>query len=155
MNNGDYGINLENYQDAELFMTASNNYIIGNVINSHSIGILVENDCDNNVIRGNNITGNTRGFATDVSNNNVIEQNNFIGNTKNVYYRTYWRYHIVFTQNYWDDWHGASKKIILGKTALFPLLPPEPLPVYYLFFIPCFKFDNAPAQEPYDIPGMR
>jgi nitrous oxidase accessory protein len=153
-NNADYGIVLEMYWDKEEVDFSLNNNITENVISGSSYGIKVEEKCDNNRIHRNNITNNTQGFYTDISNNNNIEQNNFIENTKNAYYRTYWRYNIIFNQNYWDDLHGTSKKIIMGKKALFPLLLPDVVSFYW-FFIPCFKFDTAPAQKPYDIPSMR
>lgn len=150
VNNGDYGIVLEYYEDIEEIAFSSNNNIVGNVICGQSYGIKVELKCDNNMIRSNHIAGNIQGFYADVSNNNNIEKNNFIGNTKNAYFKTYRKYDITFTQNYWDDLNGASKEIIMGKKALFPLLP---FFSFYWFFIPCFKIDNAPAQEPYDIGG--
>lgn len=153
-NNGGYGIFLEyrdeNDPDVYRRTTSSYNNITGNFISGQTYGILIELESDNNIICNNNIKDNDWGLYTEVSNNNKIEKNNFIGNSKNAYFKTHWRYNIIFNQNYWDDWNGASKKQIKGKNAIIPILPPRELQDY-MFFIPCYKYDNSPAKEPYDI----
>lgn len=152
MNNNDNGIVLEMYWDKEEIAFSLHNNITGNVISGHSYGIIVGENCDYNIIFRNNITKNIHGFYAAISNNNSIEQNNFIDNTKSAHFKTHRKYDITFTQNYWDDLHGASKKTIIGKQALFPLLPSALFPFYW-FFIPCLKFDIVPAKQPYIIGG--
>lgn len=150
MNNIASGIVLEMYWDKEETAFSLHNNITGNVLSGHSYGINVGESCDYNTIFRNNITKNTHGFYAAISTNNSIKQNNFIANTQNANFKTHRKYDITFTQNYWDDLHGASKKTIIGRQALFPLLPSVLFPFYW-FFIPCLKFDTAPAQDPYAI----
>jgi len=156
-NNGEYGIFLDyqDYNDPDVYarLTSSNNNITGNFISGQQYGILIELECDNNIICNNNIKDNDWGLYTEVSNNNKIEKNNFIGNTRSAYFKTYWRYDIIFNQNYWDDLNGSSKKQIIGKKAIIPILPPREIQFYWLY-IRCFKYDNSPAKESYDIPDI-
>jgi hypothetical protein len=89
----------------------------------------------------------------DISNNSV-EENNFIGNNRNAFFKKYRNYEVHYYHNYWDDWRGGNSKIILGKKALFHYFTFSYHFEYFWLFLPCFGYDQHPAQEPYDIPGM-
>jgi len=88
--------------------------------------------CQGLTVRHNNITESVRAFYSAESKSNVISQNNLIGNDRNVLSilsRDIWK------GNYWDE-PLSHPKLILG-------------------ILPFIQFDWHPAQQPYDIPGMR
>ncbi len=47
--------------------------------------------------------------------------------------------HIIWNENYWDDWIGFGPKLISGRIVML------------VFTLPWISFDWHPAKEPYDI----
>jgi parallel beta-helix repeat protein len=141
------------YDGVLFYNTVSNCTITGNIISNNDRGINIYGFSPNNLIRrntfqNNNLTGVLINWYSD---NNRIEENNFIGNRKNG--RDECNHGNVWLDNYWDDWIGLKfhgpicqkfPKIIRlgGFIRIFTRSP----------FLVC---DWHPAQEPYDIPGMR
>jgi len=83
----------------------------------------------------------------------IIERNNFIGKLKHQPLHNTW--FESFDSNYWGQ-PRSFPKMLYGNWDYYPPLINLISP-YFWFSIPLpeFKFDWHPAQEPYDIPGMR
>lgn len=90
----------------------------------------------------------------------IVHQNNFINNKRDATFAEESRLH----GNNWDGnyWSGSfcpfGCKIIFGSVqtripTIFQLHPDPDVITYY--WIPWINLDRHPAQEPYDIPGMR
>jgi parallel beta-helix repeat protein len=130
---------------------------------------------DNNTILQNNIVDN-RWFGVDISNSkkNSILQNNIYDNQRGnarvdvdmwiVLLRRPFDH--TWDGNYWGRPHQFPKIILGVKYLLLPtiflqwflyvLLQKQPIDsVHVTVYIPVIKFDWHPAQEPYDIPGMK
>ncbi len=69
----------------------------------------------------------------------TVQRNNFIRNVKGTYFRNCPGKAILWDENYWNR----------------PRMLPKVIPGYTIFRFYRFNFDWHPAQEPYDIPGMR
>jgi nitrous oxidase accessory protein len=120
----------------------NNNTIMsnGNGEQPFADGGIIINSCINGVcIIDNEIMSNNKyGVYLLYSLCNKIINNNFINNTCNAMFLAK-SFLNKWIDNYWDDWSGFGPKIIHGKFGL----------------LPWYNFDWHPAQEPYDIPGMR
>jgi parallel beta-helix repeat protein len=119
-------------------------------------GIYLEYDNDNVVITRNNISGMFgAGIAIEgeflESIHHTIQENNIISSSVNLSCSVLTG-HINLEKNYWTDYLGVGPKIIWGYKIIFNL--------FVIFgmipiLIPWAYVDWHPAQEPYDIPGMR
>lgn len=141
-----------------------NNIISQNTIKENRWGIEL-GDAINTKITDNNILDNSEIGIRIGASNTEITRNNFIGNTLNAYFMSvcvvrYPRY--LF--NSWDgNYWGEPKKLPVSIPGELWFMPFPRLPISISF--PNFSltqwelkwmvFDKHPAQEPYDIPGMR
>jgi parallel beta-helix repeat protein len=122
---------------------ASNNEINSNILSSLAYGIDVSFHSEYNNISMNNISSGRiyYGIFIDDSSFNKIYHNNFLQKTEGAH----------FFNCIWNNWNEN----FWYKTRSFP----KPIfGVVYINFtlgIPWINFDWHPAQEPYDIPGMR
>jgi parallel beta-helix repeat protein len=151
-----------------------------NIIKNNSIGISSEGYSPQ-IIENNTIEDNENGIMLMVWSQNTIRYNNFINNEidANIYTTAHGiPYHLSeliisrffiplllktkwhgnhWDGNYWDEWKKIAPRPIIGIVKLIITIPRGsdnylniPLGTY-----PNIKFDWHPAQEPYDIPGMR
>jgi parallel beta-helix repeat protein len=150
----------------EYGIEAGHNYTISeNHISNNTVGIS-EAAGDINVIHHNDIRHNEIGIKIFNFRDANISENNFINNkihtslsrkgllSERKVIRTATQNWI---NNYWDNWNKLRPKPIIGFTILYIMVwlgvfRPFPFPIAIL---PYFEFDRTPAQEPYDIPGMR
>jgi len=103
---------------------------------------------ENFTISKNHIESNSvDGIRMRWTNASKITQNNIYHNTINAYFSNSFRN--TWDENYW----GTSKrvKMIIGFFRPFDWVPA----FLTLIVVPMFNFDWHPAQEPYDIPGVR
>jgi len=128
-----------------------NNNISENNFYSNTEGISLEGgSIEHNNISKNNFISNTEGISLCSDSIfrpitlNTISNNNFIGNNNSAYfeYLLIARGHNQWVSNYWEK-PRLLPYLILGKLKILR------------FTILSIDFDWHPAQEPYDIPGMR
>jgi len=144
----EYGITLYN---------SSNNCIYRNIIkNNIQDGILCYGS--SNTLIENHIADNGVGMELMWASDTIIKNNNFVNN----------RFHASFSINFWgkhsNKWQSNFYspqmpriiKIIIGvvRTPFYFLVGEFPQYRQYIWR-PGFNIDWNPAQEPYDIPGMR
>jgi len=127
-----------------LYNHSTNNIIVNNSLPGPSTnGINLYGGCDNNRIEKNSIEDKVNGLVIEWSFFNVIRNNNFINNTKQAYFEN--SSLNLFFRNYWDDWIVKKPRPIEG--------------IRYGYFLQNRRawttYDWHPAQEPYDIPGIR
>jgi len=131
--------------------------VSGNVIKKCVIGIQIGGNY--NRIEGNDIDNCSVGVNDIGDGGNIITENNFRNYNQNEYW---WERHVgayilwgvkkdSWISNYWDSWSGVGPKIILGHLIFWIPLFVEVLEVP----IPWINFDWHPAQEPYNILGVR
>jgi len=145
---------------------AQNNIISQNTIMSNRWGLRLSSGLVNTKISDNNITGNHEvGLQIYQASKIEITRNNFIDNSVNAYFGAsmvlrYPRFmQNKWDNNYWDESKNAPVRI--NGTFYFIPFPRLPFsisfPNYEFNFkeLPWVAFDWHPAQEPYDIPGMR
>ncbi|MBN1860497.1 MAG: right-handed parallel beta-helix repeat-containing protein [Candidatus Thermoplasmatota archaeon] len=155
---------LENYQMIihHLNPKPENNNISRNTIKSNGLGIMLYRGPINTKIFENNIIDNSE-FGIIITNavNTEITRNNFINNYKNAHFTVdklrFSQFLIskqAWNQNYW----GEPKKLPVGIPGSFSIEIFPRVPISFIiehFNFPLITFDKNPAQEPYDIPGMR
>jgi len=142
----DRGIMLS-VSEYETYCSVENNQIQRNIFLENKIGLILgppKNEFGLEFLR--------------VADNNITS-NNFIDNRIQALCcdRNYW------DNNYWDDWIGLHvdacsviPKFILGATPLFiKLFLRYGLPFPNIFYFPRISCDWHPAQESYDISGMK
>jgi parallel beta-helix repeat protein len=183
LQDGEIYNNTITHNDGGIFIFGNNNTIRNNYIaenkgpGNHGFGIMIV-DSENTMVRDNNIINNSwKGIDIKSSSNIEITHNNLKENSKGsfiirqskgvkilqnniiekrprfIYFILVPPLRIFIFENYWNDVH-LRPKILFGIFGL--LLSPGGVdfPPLYLIF-PGFKIDLKPAQEPYDIPGMR
>jgi parallel beta-helix repeat protein len=65
----------------------------------------------------------------------------------------YFKYRQQWSKNYWNNWNHSGSYAIKGIcTFYFVFLNVVSFPIFKFH---CKEYDPTPAQEPYDIPGMR
>ena len=148
-----HGIVSCSYRKIEIY----NNYLEKNDYGISVCGrntLVYQNDIVDNLLIGIDITGSQ----------NIIKQNNLINNTVQVTF-SYPREEIIYnlfslhlkmntiTDNYWNDYHSTAPKQIAGKIWLWYTWD-EFEQNWKAHSIPWYIYDQHPAQEPYDVPGM-
>jgi parallel beta-helix repeat protein len=139
------------------------NLFSSNVLFSNDVGIFMAEETDSTV-RQNIITENKMGVEVWDSNRYTITENNIFNNDKNAAITAgsigllwHWRSN-VWDRNYWG---GSTQRpvAIIGTCELVVmnilLVNVIGLQPQHAYSFPFFKLDRNPAQEPYDIPGMR
>jgi parallel beta-helix repeat protein len=133
----------------------SGHNISGNIFIGNDIGLEVGSE--NNII-GNHIEKSRIALILSDASNTIVNQNNFINNTKDATFSELSRFHgNNWDNNYWDDSvYPLGYKFIFGTVQtriprIWQTFPGETL--YY--WIRWINLDRNPAQEPFDIPGMR
>ncbi len=141
----------ENDKGVDIFFS-SGNIIYRNNISSNWIGINVDGNSRYTTIYRCNIYSNYKGlkigiyfvemimfrFDFGIRMNDVVYQNNFI---KNVIHAHFFNVrHITWDSNYWDNWKGIGRKIIMGSISIA---------FYNLPLFPLINFDKHPAEEPW------
>jgi len=129
------------------------NTIFGNYFENNGIGLYAAGS--GNTIIGNHFENNGIGLRLSVASDTVINQNNFINNRKDTSFSLESR----SQGNTWDSNYWGRPRILpkplLHIGILFWIIKPHyyrpGLPFFYFWL----AFDWHPAQEPYDIPGMR
>jgi parallel beta-helix repeat protein len=145
------------------------NDISANFISECEVGI-VDYMSGKNIYRGNTLLNNTCGMEYICSTRDIIEKNNFLNNTQqaffvkalylslavirnmlydhNFYFLLNYRIlrPTIWRQNYWNE-SRILPYVIVGEAVKDPYDPNG--------VTKRFNFDMNPAQEPYDIPGMR
>jgi len=137
--------------------------VSGNVIQYNGRGYefecgvkLISEDCRYNTVSGNVISNNNpTGLYVNYAFDNVITGNNFIDNGighnekewGNAYFCLPFKLKSLigansWNSNFWSDYKGFGKKIILGDIEIFGVL----------LRFGWFQFDRHPAKEPYNIP---
>ena len=123
--------------------------ISGNFIAGNSLCGMYLFSSGNNVIMRNNFTNNDHGLHLWRVKYTIIKENNFIKNKVWTFESNLESFFCRWQRNYYDK-SQIFPKIITGASAIWNI--PYPIGV---IFIPYIKIDWRPAQEPYDIPGMR
>ena len=147
----EYGILLDS--------KSANNCIYRNIIKNNTIYGIEDRGQSNNWME-NHIADNGNGLGLRYASHTTIKKNNFIQNK--------FGHHISFVLDYKN-----AKSINLQSNFYSPQIPRpikfffgpiqtrfyftlnNPEPTTYYIFRPGFNIDWHPAQEPYDIPGMR
>lgn len=141
----------ENNKGVDIFFS-SRNIIYRSNISSNKIGINVDGNSIYTTIYRCDIYSNRKGleigiyfvemimfrFDFGIRMNDMVYQNNFI---KNLIHAHFFNVrHITWDSNYWDNWKGIGRKIIMGSISIaFYNLP--------LFLL--MNFDKHPAEEPW------
>ena len=140
----------------------------------HSINTVIEkNDMRNNgngiiadgsknlTILSNNIRENMIGIGLFYSSNVTLSKNNIYSNKRlNIYSKNYIFPRISFDGNYWGKLTTKSR-VIFGIQKLYLFTIERVRGSHYIEKIPIYlplltiTLDRNPAQEPYDIPGMK
>jgi hypothetical protein len=150
---------VSNCSTGILYNNGSDSTISQNII-SASTGIdLGVSDANNIGIMQNEFQRCGTGIRLEIKKSLVqVQQNNFINNSRDIRFAQYLplTFHRIFDGNYYDTWQGSSPKRIRGIMVIFviPIWIPEiffGIPIW----IPWVYRDWHPAQEPYDIQGMR
>ena len=100
--------------------TASYNFIVGNIINANSWGIIVDSS-HNNIFKDNAISRNHQGISLTSSVKNNIFHNNLIDNGIQSYddcfgrEKNVWHHQDLWEGNYWSDYIGADDGSGRGK----------------------------------------
>jgi hypothetical protein len=160
--NDDGGIYIN---DAGLSPSTSGALDIKNNLFLHNSVALALSVCTdtygNTTVEGNSFQHNYYDIMVETCKGVNILKNNFINSNRHVvlardcfireipvilFYKQHWM------NNYWDDWNHKQRYAIHGHWTLYI--------AYYLDSFPIFRFpykeyDPNPAQEPYDIHGMR
>jgi len=162
-----------------LYRNGDNNTISGNIISKNINGLIADKsnyniiksneisynkfqglalfNVNHNVISSNQISNNIKGILiwhTLQNSGNLIVANNFIKNLRNAGFQSTWSFSKPmhkWEENYWDNYKGFGRKIILGKFAYFIWLDYYSQAAIWIFRMPWFEFDRNPAKEPYDI----
>jgi parallel beta-helix repeat protein len=171
INNSYFGI----YLDTD----SSNNWIYQNIIKNNCNGILSagkSNQCSQNSIENNEnkgilctgksnlcsenyIANNTYGVYLSYSSNTTIRRNNFVNNKIHVFFNA--DYTIEYSNKWENNFYSPQKerfiKIIFGRvqTRFYHWEGPSHGQYKVYIYRPGFNVDWRPAQEPYDISGMR
>jgi nitrous oxidase accessory protein len=146
------------------YASGSNTIISYNIISGVWTGIdLGAYPAKNISIILNEFTKCSNGITMGISRDMLqVRQNNFINNTRDIRFTQLFplKYNLIFNRifngNYYDSWQGTGPKLIWGTAVIFviPILIPD-LFFYIPIPIPWFYRDLYPAQEPYDIIGMK
>ena len=144
--------------DYASYVYSNHNKFSNNIFLGNQHGIWLKNDVGFNIIYHNHFEGNNPQHWSDkydlyiqgpLSPFNIIMKNNFIDNSPHVYFMcgrfTQW------IRNYWSDNTGGPHRIY----GIIGFLPKGIGPGSDVITIHGYQVDWFPAQEPYDIPGMR
>ena len=136
------------YHEVGIVLTDNcyNNIISRNSVQKCYVGIGLQAKCNRNTIRDNIMSNNYYGVNLYYVFLNIIEKNNFMNNNKSAYFVI--SFFNRWTKNYWDDWSGRGPKAIAGLCT-YPWDPWNDTKG-----IPYLNFDWRPTKEPYNIPGM-
>ena len=151
-NSNGYGIYIEdNFFTSTEEITISQNNLRSNRLAievASSFYVLIEY----NEIKNNNV-----GLSIDYGAYAYVRNNTFLDNNKTASYRWFWFFSPIketrdriprFNKNFWDQSRSSPKPIFGRWHLLLPVFP-------HVDFLLWVTFDWHPAQEPYDIPGMR
>jgi len=127
-----------------LWGNSRDNTIFANALKNNGGGILIGDAWKTNISQNN---FENDGIYLYLSTNNLITKNNFFQSSISFSYDGF--SNNIWRDNYWNKQRLLPKPIIgqIGVTILHGTV--------YIPRFPWVNFDRHPAQEPYDIPGMR
>ena len=134
---------------------SSDHTVTGNIFLGNVIGLDI--DGPDHKIMGNHFENNSLGLRL-ASSDTAVHQNNFVQNERHATFAENNRSHgNTWENNYWDvPFHLFGYVFIFGKVKTgvkrFLQFIPDSIEYYWILWM---NVDRNPAQEPYDIPGMR